>query len=67
MELTESYDSIIGRNNLIEREMIYLGGQSQDLLNQLLRIGWTLQEQFDDGGQQLKLHLRTLILQTSAK
>ena len=31
--------------------------QTQDLLNQLLCVSWTLQEQFHDGCQQLQLNL----------
>lgn len=39
-----------------------LGSECQNLLNQLLGVSWTLEEQLDDSGQKLQLYLSTLIL-----
>ena len=45
------------------RVVAVLGGEGEDLLHQLLRVGRLLQEEFDDAGEKLQLHLRVLVLE----
>ena len=44
--------------------MTDLRRETEDLLHEFLRVGGTLEEEFDDGGEKLELHLRVLILES---
>ena len=47
--------------------MTDLRREAEDLLHEFLCVGGTLEEQLDDGGEELELHLCVLILESVQK
>ena len=45
------------------RVVAVLGGQTQHVLDEIGRVRGPLEEEFDDGGEELELHLRVLVVE----